>query len=223
MARLNMKLSDRTYILILFVIILGLSYTSYGNFKKFSQSLSEVKLPKIEMPEMKLEEFFSPEKEGEREWMSPDGRLKLTYSASWTEANEAFLGYLGQTGVVLKGIELLFFAQRLDPQGQSPAFLMAYKTTEQKNLEEILEEIEESVEEQNGKIRIEALEQSDEIAWLEMFSEYPGQPNSYSKGKAIFDENATYLVILSVYQTDWPKFEQEAQQILNSAHLILQT
>jgi len=215
-----MRISDRTCILILLVLILGLSYTSYGNFKKFSQSLSEVKLPKIEMPEMKLEEFFSPEKEGEREWTSPDGRLKLTYSASWTEANEAFLGYLGKTGVVLKGIELLFFAQRLDPQGQSPAFLMAYKTTEQKNLEEILEEIEESVEEQNGKIRIEALEQSDEVAWLEMFSEYTGQPNSYSKGKVIFDENATYLVIFSVYQTDWPKFEQEAQQILESAQLV---
>lgn len=65
------------------------------------------------------------------------------------------------------------------------------------------------------------MEQDDRIVWLEMFLEYPGQPNSYSKGKAIIDENETYLIILSSNQADWPKFKQEAQEILDSVQLIL--
>lgn len=221
MARLNMKLSNRTYILILLVLILGLSYVSYGQFKRFSRSLGEVKLPEIEIPETKLEEFFSPKDEGKQEWVSPDGKLKLTYSANWTEADETFLAYLDQTGIVLEETELLFFAHRLDPEKQALALLIVSKTKEQRSIEEIIKEIKQNIEEQNGKIEIEISEQDNQIIWLEMVLEYPNQPNSYSKGKAIVNESGTYLVIFSSYQTDWPKFEQEAEEILESAQLVL--
>lgn len=193
---------------------------SYGQFKRFSQSLGEVKLPEIEIPETRLEDFFLPADEGEQEWVSPDGKLKLTYPATWTEADETFLGYLDQAGIVLEETELLFFAHQLDSEKQALALLIVSKTKGQRSLEEIIKEIKQNIEEQNGKIEIEISEQDNETVWLEMALEYPNQPNSYSKGKAIVNESGTYLVIFSSYQTDWPKFEQEAKEILESAHLV---
>lgn len=216
-----MRLSDRTYILILLVLIIGLSLMSYSQLKRFSQSLGEVQLPEIEMPETRLEEFFLPADEGEQEWVSPDGKLKLTYSSNWTKADEAFLGYLDQAGIVLRETELLLFAHQLNLEKQALAFLMVSKTKEQRNAEEIIKEIKQNIEEQNGKIEIEVLEQNDEIIWLEMVLEYPNQPNSYSKGKVIVDKSGTYLIVFSSYQADWPKFEQEAEEILESAQLVL--
>ncbi len=78
-----------------------------------------------------------------------------------------------------------------------------------------------NIEEQGGKIEINISQQDDKIVWLEMALEYPDQPDSYSKVKAAIGENATYLIIFSSHQSDWSKFEQEAQEILDSAHLIL--
>ena len=216
-----MKLSDRTYILILLVLILGLSYVSYGQFKRFSRSLGEVKLPEIEIPETRLEDFFLPADEGDQEWVSSDGKLKLTYPATWTEADETFLGYLDQAGIVLEETELLFFAHRLDPEKQAVALLLVSKTKGQRSIEEITKEIKQNIEEQNGKIEIEISEQDNQIIWLEMALEYPNQPNSYSKGKAIVNESGTYLVIFSSYLADWPKFEQEAEEILDSVQFVL--
>lgn len=216
-----MKLSDRTYILILLIVVLGLGYMSYGQFSRFKQSLGEVRLPEIEIQDTRLEEFLTPQEEGEQEWTSPDGKLKLTYPAGWTEADETFLKYLGQAGIALEETELLFFAHRLDLERQAPALLIVNQIKGQKSIEEIAEEIERNIEEQNGEIEINITEQDDRIAWLEMFLKYPGQSDSYSKGKALASENETYLVILSSYKTDWPKFEQEAQEIFDSAQLVL--
>jgi hypothetical protein len=212
-----MRISDRTYILILLALVIGLSYASYGQFRRFNQSLGEVKLPEIEIPETKLEEFFTSQGEGKQEWISPDGKLKLAYPAGWTEIDKTFLEYLGQTGMTSEEVELLFSAHRL----QVPALLLINKTKEQRSINEIIEEIKQNIEEQNGKIEINIIEQDNEIGWLEMIIEYPGQQSSYSKGKAIISGNETYLIILSSYEADWPKFEQEAQEIFDSAQLVL--
>jgi len=216
-----MKLSDKTYILILIVIILGLSYVSYGQFKKFGQSLNEISFPKIEIPEINLEEIFISEKEGDREWVSPDGKLKLTYSANWMETDQTFLEYFGQTGISLAKTDLLLFAYQFDLKKQNLALLTVNKNIDQESLEEILEEMERNVEEQGGEIKIDASETENGIVWLKIISKFPDQPNFYSKGKVLFNENEIYLVIFTSYQADWPKFEQEAQEILNSAHLVL--
>ena len=198
-------------------MVLGLSYVSYGQFKRFGESSKEINLPEIEIPETKLEEFFSPAGEGKKEWISPDGKLKLTYSAKWTSTDETFAGHLDQAGIDLEETELLFLAYQTDP---SLAFLMVNKTAGKKSLEEIAKEIEEKIKEQGGESEITILEE-DKGGELKIISGYPGQPESCSRGKIIFGQEAIYLVVLSSYQADWPKFEQEAQEILDSAQFIL--
>jgi hypothetical protein len=203
-------------------MVLGLSYMSYGQFRKFGQSFSEVSFPKIEIPEMRLEEFSAPTAAGEeKEWVSPDGGLKLAYSSRWTEADKMFLGYIDQTGIALTEAELLFFAHQIEAQSQAPAFLIVGKITEQKTFEEIMQEMEDKIKAQGGETEIITMETDNGTGWFEMVSGYPGQPYSYLKGKLLFSENITYLVVFTSYQTSWPKFEQEAQEILDLAQLVL--
>jgi len=219
----DMKLSDRTYILILLLLILGLSYTSYWQLKRFGQSLSEISFPKIEMPETKLEleGFSSSGKENKQEWLSPDGKLELVYSANWLAMNETFSEYFGQTQTALAETEILFFAYQFKTEEQALAFLIVGKTSPEKSSEEIIKGIEQNTQEQGGEIEVAILETEDDVAWVEMTSKYPNQSIFYSKGKIIFSDEGTYLIISSASQTDWPKFEQEAQEILDSAQLVL--
>jgi hypothetical protein len=202
-------------------MILGLSYMSYGNFKRFGQSLTEVSLPEIEMPETNFEEILTPSGESEQEWVSPSGRLKLTHSTSWTETTPSSLGYFDQADIVLGETDLLLFAYQFDLDKQAFALLTVNKSTDQETLEEIMEEIRKNIEEQNGKIEIEISEADSGVSWLEMVWEYPNQPNFYSKGKAFFGAEKIYLVVFTTFQSDWSKFEQEAQEIFDSTQLIL--
>jgi len=194
---------------------------SYGNFKRFNQSLSEVKLPEIEIPEMNFEEALIPQGKENFEWTSPDGKLKLAYSGNWTETTPSSLGYLDEANVILGEAELLLFTQRFDLNKQSFILLTVEKNESQKSLEEIIEEAEKAIIEQGSKSEINIIEEDNEAAWIETVSGYPGQPNLYSKGKVLSGEEEIYIVLLTTLETDWPKFEQEAQEIFDSAQLVL--
>lgn len=218
-----MKLSDRTYLLILLFMILGLSYMSYGNFKRFNQSLSEVKLPEIEIPEINFEEALVSQEKESLEWISPDGKLKLAYSGNWTETAPSSLGYLDEANVILGEAELLLFTQQFDLNKQSFILLTVEKNKSHKSLEEIIEEAEQAITEQGGKSEINIIREDDGTVWIETVSEYPNQPNLYSKGKVLFGEEEIYIVLLTTLEMDWPKFEQEAREIFDSALLVLQS
>ena len=212
-----MKISDRTYFLILVVMILGLSYMSYNQFNRFGRSLGEVKLPEIEIPETGLENFFVPAEEENLTWLSPEEDLQLTYPSSWTEADEALLDYFAQAGIILPDTELLFFANKIDQEKQSPALLTINRSNKIKTVEEIMAEIEVIVKEQEGNVEFDLLSEQDGISWLDMSLSYPNQVDSLSRNKIMTSETGTYLIVFSSYQSDWSKFEEEAQRILGSA------
>jgi hypothetical protein len=204
-------------------MILGLSYMSYGNFKRFNQSLSEVKLPEIEIPEINFEEALVSQEKESLEWISPDGKLKLAYSGNWTETAPSSLGYLDEANVILGEAELLLFTQQFDLNKQSFILLTVEKNKSHKSLEEIIEEAEQAITEQGGKSEINIIREDDGTVWIETVSEYPNQPNLYSKGKVLFGEEEIYIVLLTTLEMDWPKFEQEAREIFDSALLVLQS
>ena len=219
-----MKISDKAYVIILLIAILVLSLISYRRFKEFDQSLSEIELPEIPsseitLPGTNLEDFLPPEKEGYQEWISPDGKLKLQYPASWTRLDEALLEYSDQTETSLTESGILFFAHRIDIKEQTLAILTVSETDAEKSLEKIIERMGQDAEEQGGKIGIMDVKTEGEIAWIETLSEYPNQPNYYSKVKLIFTENKTYLIVFSAPQTYWPQLKEEANEIFGSAHL----
>ena len=197
-------------------MILGLSLISYWRFKNFQEAWPEIELPKLEMPEIKLENLLFPEKEGYREWISPDGKLKLKYSANWLKMDKAFLGQLGQVKTVLVEMEFLFFAYQFKIKEQALASLIVGEITPKKSLEEIKKEIEENIKREGGEIKITILEIKDEKVKLEMVSRHPGRPNFFSKGKIVFGDDKNYLIFITTPEKDWPKFEKEVEKIFKS-------
>jgi len=215
-------MSNKTYILILFIMIVGLSLISYLRLEELRQTLPEVKLPKIEMPkpeEIKLEgeDYLLPAKEEKQEWISADGKLKLTYSGNWLVMDEAFSESLDQPKVILVETKILFFAYQFKIKEQALAFLMVGEIDPKKSLEEIIKEAEQNAEEQGGEIEITILDTKNRVVQLEIISTAPGQPSFYSRGKLIFSDEKTYLVILTTSQKDWSQFKEEAEKILESS------
>ena len=136
-------MTDKKIIAISLTMVLFLSLLSYWRFKHFTQSLSKINLPKIELPEIKLETLpFSMEEEVKewKEWISPDGKLKLKYSAGWVEGEKIFSNIFQQEPIIQDG-KILFSAQKLDLKNQNFLLLMVEEISPEKKLEEILEEI----------------------------------------------------------------------------------
>lgn len=226
-----MKISDKTYILILFIMILGLSLTSYWRFRGFQQTLPEIKLPKIEAPEetklnwenlLSLETLLPENGESgeDKEWRSADGKLMLVYPGNWLAFDETFSKYFNQAEVVLIKGEVLFLAYRFEMKKQALAFLIVEEIDAQKTLEEIIQETEATVKEQEGEAEITILDREDGVVILEMTSKFSDQPRLHSKGKMFFGDEKTYLVVLSGPQNNWPQFQKEAEEILNSSRLL---
>jgi len=212
---INMKTPDKTYILILLIVILGLSLTSYWRFNDFNKSLSEINLPEINFPETNLDDFLQAE-EDYQEWISPDERLKLRYSTKWKSTND----FLSQASDQIEVSDILFSAYQLKIKEQTLVFLTVNEFNSEKTLEEIIEKIEQDTEDKDGKIEIISVENGEEITWIEMSLKRSGSPDFYSKVKIIFDEQKTYLIIFTAQQVYWPEFEEEANEILNSMELL---
>lgn len=207
------KLSKRDFILVL-VVILFLSGATYWNFKNWRKSLKEVEMPKFEMP--KFEPF--PKKEGSKEWVSPDGKLKITYPADWMEMDIRVLENYIQRELEEKP---LFLAQKFSIEKAAFAFLTVNKLKFEENsgIEEVLEKMKEDVKKREGEIEVLKLETKDKEAIFE--AKYKGKdgPTFQSKEKMIIEEEV-YLISFFAFEKDFPKFQNEAVEIINSAQLV---
>jgi len=206
-------------------MILGLSLVSYWRFQKVRLTIPETELPalpKVEMPDMEAEwrDTFFPESEEKEEWTSPDGKLKFEYSASWQEMDQAVLLPAEKGEFLLAESEVLFFAYRIKVQEQAFALLVVSQADSEKSLEEIITEVKQNIEDEEGEVEITVLESEKEVALLEMSLKYSDEGEFYSKGKIIFSEGKTYLVFFLSPQKDWPQFEEEANDAIGSIRLL---
>lgn len=237
-----MKLSDRAYIIILILVILVLSVVAYLRFQKSQTSLN-VNLPKFELPKMDFdfnqldwsnsempitdrnwgfdwEEGFSPKKGGEEEWVSPDGKLRLTYPDNWIPIEKTLLESGAATGVMLAQEEVLLFIYNFKIAGHSFPSLTVSQISAGKTMEDITEGIRQNLKRNDGELEVVLLESGDNVTNLEIILKYPGEINFYSKGKIIFTERKIYLIFFTVSQSVWPQFEEEAGTILGSVELL---
>jgi len=224
-------MSDKTYILILIIMILGLSVITYLRFQEFRMTMPRtvpeaprLEMPKFEMPTSELEwqDVFFPESDEKKEWVSPDGKLKLEFTASWQEMDQSFLKYAEGTGIILAESKILLFAHRFKHREQALALFTVSETSADKNLRNIIEEIEENIKTEGGEIEIISLETEikDKTASLEMILKYSNQSDFYSKGEIIFDQEKTFLIFFASPQKDWLSLEAEAKEIFDSIRLI---
>jgi|GEM_PF-2148720 len=236
-----MKISDRTYIIILIIMILGLSLVTYWRFQRARDFEVSVDWPEFEIPsydwdellnqQPDLDSFFSQKKDNdletffrveteEKDWLSPDNKLKLTYPAGWMTMDKIVSEYVDDPGVILEDAKILLFALRFDMTEQLSALLTVSSVDKEKDLQKIKEGISQKVQEDGGETEITILSFEDKIAWLEVLSRYPDKPASYSKGTIIFSEEETYLVFFTASQRDWMQLKEEAESIFDSIELL---
>ncbi len=208
------ELSKKDILLIFFVILL-LSFFTYRHFKSWRESLSEVEMPKFEMPKF---EIPSKKEGGYKEFVSPDGELKMKYPADWMEMKKEMFEGFTQEG---EG-KTLFFAQKFEFEKTAQAFLTVQELNlkEKKGAEEIIEEMKKDVEAKEGKMEILKLEIEDKTAVLE--ASYKGKTGFplRSKEKIILNEKKGYLISFSTFEKNWPDLQKEAEEIINSTTLL---
>ena len=217
-----MKVSDRTYIIILIIAILSLSLITHRHFGTFMGGLPKVEIPELERPELDfdVEEFLPTEKKGYKEWVSPDKKLKLAYPDNWIIMEKAFLEHGAMQGITLKEEEILLFVYRLKIAGHSFPYLTVSRVEAEKTLEKITAEIQQNIEASGGEKEITLLETENDITDLELVFKYPGQINFYVKGRIFFTEEKNYLVLFTTSQQAWPELKEETEKIFDSIELL---
>lgn len=202
-------------ILLIFFIILFLSLATHWHFKNWRKALSEAEMPKFEMPEF---EIPSKKEEGYKEWISPDGKLKMEYSADWMGMKKEMFEGFTQEG---KG-KTLFFAQKFETEKAAQAFLIVQELNleEEKEIEEIIEGMKKDVEEKEGEMEILKLEIENKTAIFE--ASYTGKTGLplRSKEKIILNKEKAYLISFSTFEKNWQDFQKEAEEIINSTTLL---
>ena len=204
-------------LLILMICLIALfGFIVSWQFKSFKGSMSEIELPELKMPDADLELF--PEESTEyKEFVSPDGKLKLTYLADWTEiegeATKAFEQEL------IEEAKSLFFAQKLKIKNRVFAFLLVRELNLGNDLEKIIEEIKKGVEEKGGGMEIANLEIKEGEASFEAQYKKDGNFIFSSKEKIFLGEDKCFLIMFMSLNNDWTGFEKEIKEIFDSVQI----
>ncbi len=207
------KLSKRDFIIVILMIFF-LSGFSFWHFKNWKKSISEFKPPKFEIPKP---EIF-PKKEGYKEWISPDGKLKMKYKGDWIEMKKEFFGILASEE---KG-ETLFFAQKFIFEKGAQGFLVVRKINSKDgmNLKEFIENMKRETESKGGKMEILHSVIKEDTATLEIKYEKMGKPSLHSKEKIFLGKEAVYLVTFFTFEKNWDAFQQETEEIINNIQFL---
>jgi hypothetical protein len=202
------------FLILIILAIFSLSFAVYWQVRNFQKSLSEIEFPKFEMP--KMETFLPEGQEGYKEFVSPDEKLKLKYSASWIEMTKESLAQLSQEALENEA-KTLFFANKFILNKAAFASLIIQELSLGK--EESLEEIIDKIKKEEGKEILKS-EIKEKEAYLEVG--YKGKTGSvfYSKEKIFLSGNKAYLISVLALEKDWPGFEKETEEIFNSIQII---
>jgi len=191
------------------ILLLGF-FTSW-RFKNLGESLQKIKIPEVEIPNS---ESFLPEEKEMKEFVDPDGELKLKYSSDWMEMpTESW------QEVISAGAKTLFFAAKFKMERAAFASLVVQELGWKNDIKEIVEEIEKETKEKGGEMKILNLEIKNKEAYLK--ARYKKEEGNYiSKEKIILGKERVYLISIFSLERFWSEFEMEAEEILNSIETI---
>ncbi len=215
-------MKERGLFVLTIVSILILSFAAYWNFKNFKESYSDLDLPKLEMPEFNIS--TPQENIKKREFISADGKLKMTYTSDWIELPKESLEQLTQQATAKNSV-VLFSAQKLDLEQSSFASLIVQElnlestTTSINNPEEIIKLMKKETEEKKGEMEVINSTSTDNQTLFEAKYKQGDIVMFYSKEKIIINEKIYLISFIASYK-DWPDLEQEAEKIISSVQLI---
>lgn len=208
-------MKDKKYFILTIISILALSVITYQQFKGFREISSEIDLPEFKMPEFNLSNL--QENTENKEFISPDNKLRIEYPSSWLVLPKEGLENLNQEIVKINS-EILFFAQKFNLQDATFISLAIQKLhlEEGQDLETVIYQMEEDAkkEEKNGEILQSKI--NDKNAYLETRYKKEGEATFITKEKAILHENEVYIITFIAQEKNWSIFEEEVEEIFNS-------
>jgi len=162
-----------------------------------------------------------------KEFISPDGKLKMIYPSDWIEIkDEKILEEITPKEKVEKyGLETLFFAQKLRKEKIAQLIISELNLDKQKNFENIIEEMKEANRQQGWEMEVIKSEIKDNENIFEAKYRKQDRSDVHSKEKILLLEPETekrkvYLITVITLDKNWGEFAEEAEEIVNSAKLI---
>jgi hypothetical protein len=231
-------MKDRTALIITIIAILILSSVSYRQSKYlqdlFSQKEGQISLPQLEVPKFEMPDFEIPDLEDMPgiediipqedktpvEFVSPDNKLKFTYSSDWIETESGLLEKFNEK-VAEQASKTLFLAQKLNVREGVFVFLIVqeFSLTEQESAQSIVEDIEEEASRRKETMTILESDIREKEAFLESKHEQEGSA-LHSVRKLMISEKTAYLVTIVSQEESWSLFQEEANDILDSVSLV---
>jgi hypothetical protein len=187
---------------------------------KLKKSLSQPLFKELEkMPLEEIQKKFFGEISEYKEFVSPDGKLKLKYLADWIEMDKVILETFNQE-IIKKGAKILFFAQKLKVKTSSFAYLVIQELEKEewKGLDEIIEEMKKEAKERGEEIEIIKIDKERRI--FEAKYKKVNQPEIHSSEKIIEGKEKIYLIAFLTFEKSWEEFQPEMNSIFNSVEIV---
>ena len=193
-----------------------------GNWQleKFKKSLPQNLQKELKtFPIEEIQKKFFGEKTELKEWVSPDGKLKISFLSDWTEIEREAVESLNQE-IIQQGAKILFFAQKLKIKGGAFASLIIQELDKKEwtNLEKFIEETKKEFKEKNGEIETARINSKEGI--FEAKYKKEGQPELHFIEKILIGDDKIYSILFLTFDKDWQGFLEETNSILNSAKIL---
>jgi len=171
------------------------------------------------MPIEEIQKKFLSETTELKEWLSPDGKLKISFLSDWMEMEKEVVEPLNQE-IIQEGAKILFFAQKLKMKGGAFAYLIIQELDKKEwdDLEKIINKTKEELKEKGGEI--ETVKINSEEGIFEAKYKKEGQPELHFAEKILIGDDKVYSILFLTFDKDWEGFLEEANSILNSAKII---
>jgi len=183
---------------------------------KLRKTLSQNFIKGLEkMPMEEIQKKLFGETNEYKEFVTPDKKLKIKYLADWIEMPGESLENFNQE-IIKKGAKILFFAQKIKVKSGAFAFLIIQELEKEKwkSIDEIIEETRKDIEERGGEMEIVKLKKEEGV--FEAKYKKTNQPEIHSLEKILEGSEKIYLIVFLTFERNWPDFEGEANEILNS-------
>lgn len=164
---------------------------------------------------------FEKKEQGYKEFVSPDGKLKLSYPSSWLEVEGENLNDL-QEKAESHGLKFLFLAQNLNLAEFGQTLVHEGYFDYQEEFEQIIEKMKQVNQEQGWDMQVINLEIKDEEAVFEAKYQKTDRYSLRSKEKIILIETIEGkkkmgLIAFIVFDKNWPDFKEQADFVISSA------
>ncbi|KPJ73704.1 hypothetical protein AMJ48_00725 [Parcubacteria bacterium DG_74_1] len=214
-----MKESAKLLLIGVFVLILALSLIGWWHYKSFERVLSEAKPFNLNFLEIDLEfEEESQELETFQEFLLPAGDLKISYSDSWQKIEDSEFSF---ATLDTENAKTLFYAIKVKAKETKMAWLIVQELNfgEERGLEKIIGEIKTAGADRGIETEIQGLRVEENMSHFRINQEQSGYLTT-GEEKIILTKDNIYSILVFSLASDWESFQEEAEQILNSAQVL---